>query len=101
MSAASASISSGVAGICGSRGSPTSMPCSRRPALDIVTPPSRAIALHSGASATLILRAVAMSPEPKADNNSRSWPAATCEITLMKPVAPIASQGRFSASSPE
>ena len=41
MSAASASIWSGVAGTCGSRGSPTSMPCSRSPALAIVTPPRR------------------------------------------------------------
>ncbi len=41
MSAASSSICSGVAATCGSRGSPTSMPCSRRPALDNVTPPSR------------------------------------------------------------
>ena len=41
MSSASASICSGVAGICGSRGSPTSKPCNRRPALAIVTPPRR------------------------------------------------------------
>ena len=41
MSSASASICSGVAGICGSRGSPTSRPCSRRPALARVTPPRR------------------------------------------------------------
>ncbi|COX02527.1 Uncharacterised protein [Mycobacterium tuberculosis] len=101
MSAANASICSGVAATWGSRGSPTSMPCSRKPALDNVTPPRRLIALHSGATAMLILRAVAISPEPKADNNSRSCPAARWAITLMKPVAPMASQGRLSASSPE
>ena len=50
MSAASASICSAVAATCGSRGSPTSMPCRRSPAFDIVTPPSRLIALTAGRS---------------------------------------------------
>ena len=50
MSAANASIWSGVAGTWGSRGSPTSKPCNRRPALAIVTPPNRVWAAPSGAS---------------------------------------------------
>ena len=72
MSAANASIWSGVAGTWGSRGSPASMPCNRSPAFDMVTPPSRICAALSGPSATLILRAVATSPDVKADNISRS-----------------------------
>src|SRR5271165_3198202 len=101
ISAASASTCSGVAGTCGSRGSPTSMPCRRRPVFAIVTPPSRFIAAYSGVNETLILRAVAISPDPNADNSSLSCPGARCEITLMNPVAPIANHGRLSGSSPE
>ena len=43
MSAANASIWSGVAGTCGSRGSPTSRPCNRNPAFAIVTPAQTAL----------------------------------------------------------
>src|SRR5690606_22610446 len=57
MSAASSSTCSSVAGICGNLGSPTSNPCSRRPAFDNVTPPSLAWAWDNGPSVTLILRA--------------------------------------------
>ena len=56
-------LCAGVAAICGSRGSPASKPCRRRPALASVTPPSRPMASQSGATTTLILRAVATSPE--------------------------------------
>src|SRR5258705_3688790 len=72
MSAASASSCSEVAGTCGSRGSPPSMPCNRSPALASVTPPRRAWAAFNGPSVTLILRAVATSPEVNADHMSRS-----------------------------
>ena len=91
----------GRGGTCGSRGSPVSMPCSRSPSLANVTPPSRVWRVVQRPSVTLILRAVAMSPEVNADNMSRSWPAARWPHTLMKPTAPIASHGRFRASSPE
>src|SRR4051812_35071120 len=72
ISAANASMASGEAGTCGSRGSPASKPCSLRPSLANVTPPSRACAAASGPRVTLILRAVATSPELNADNISRS-----------------------------
>ena len=101
MSPANPSSCSAVAGICGNRGDPTPKPSRLSPALDIVTPPSRDCASLSGLRVTLILRAVAMSPELKAVIMSRSWPAARCPHTLTNPTAPTASQGRFRASSPE
>ncbi len=73
--------------------SPTSMPCSLAAADNVTC--RWLIALHSGATAMLILRAVAISQTEGGQQLSK-LPGCGWAITLMKPVAPWPSQGRLS-----